>query len=99
MLAAESRAELYTANGNLDPSRLQGNSIDDLTGQGWILQKAWDKDSNLCKSFFLDRPGTYNQILVVWDYYKVMENNRWSHLEMFGVEKPDAGGAPRNPQK
>jgi hypothetical protein len=99
MLAAESRAELYTANGNLDPSRLQGNSIKDLTGQGWILQNAWDRDSNLCKSFFLERPGTYNQILVVWDYYKVMENNRWSHLEMFGMERPDGGGAARNLQK
>jgi hypothetical protein len=23
----------------------------------------------------------------------------WSHLEMFGVELPDAGGAPKNPQQ
>ena len=29
--------------------------------------------------------------------YKVMENNRWSHLDMFGMEKPDAFGAPKTP--
>ena len=56
-------AEFYTANGHLDPSTLQGNSITDLTGQGWILQKAWDNDPSACKVFRLEHPGKYNQIL------------------------------------
>ena len=99
LLTKECRAELYTANGNLDLSRLQGNSIQDLTGQGWILRKAWDKDPSICKSFFLERPGTYNQILLVWDFLKGNGHNGWSHLEMFGVGRPDAVGAPNNTQK
>jgi hypothetical protein len=99
-LAEMCRAEFYTANGNLDPSILKGNSIQDLTGQGWVLQKAWDKDPAVSKGFLLQKPGKYNQILIVWDLgaYSVMDNF-WSHLEMFGVETPDAGGAPKNPQQ
>jgi hypothetical protein len=97
MLARTSRAEFYTANGNLDPSTFNDNSIKDLTSQGWILQKAWDKDASLCKSFLLERPGQYNQMLLVWDC--VPGSSSWSHLEMFGVEAPDAGSPPKNPQK
>jgi len=65
ILAGASQAEIYTANGHLDPSTLKGNSIKDITGQGWILQKAWDKDPSYLKSFQLARPGKYNQMLVV----------------------------------
>ena len=92
-------AEFYTANGNLDPSGLKGSSIKNLTGQGWILQKAWDKDPSFSKGFPLERPGTYNQMLLVWDSYAAYENDRWSHLEMFGVKARDAGGAAKDPQK
>jgi hypothetical protein len=98
-LAGESQAEFYTANGALDPSILKGSSIQDLTSQGWILQKAWDKDPNICKGFLLEHPGKYNQMLLVWDCRKKWENSRFGHLEMFGVETPGAGGAPKNQQK
>jgi hypothetical protein len=94
VLARTSRAEFYTANGNLDPSTLKGNRVADLTGQGWILQKAWDKDASLCKRFPLERPGQYNQMLLVWDC--VPGSSSWSHLEMFGVEMPAGGGASEN---
>ena len=87
-------AEFYTANGHLDPSTLQGSSIKDLTGQGWILQKAWDKDPDICKVFRLEHPGKYNQMLVVWDGFAAYENDRWSRLEMFGVEMPTQAGRP-----
>jgi len=99
-LAEMCRAEFYTAHGNLDPSTLKGNSIQDLTGQGWVLQKAWDKDLAVSKDFLLQKPGKYNQILIVWDLgaYSVMDN-LWSHLEMFGAGTPDAGGTPTNDQK
>jgi hypothetical protein len=97
VLARTSRAEFYTANGRLDPSTLAGSSTKDITGQGWILQKAWDKDANVCKNFPLARPSQYNQMLLVWDC--VPGSSSWSHLEMFGVETPDAGGASKNPQK
>jgi hypothetical protein len=93
MLARTSRAEFYTANGSLDPSTLTGNRIEDLTGQGWILQKAWDKDASLCKRFPLERPGQYNQMLLVWDC--VPGSSSWSHLEMFGVETPAGGGGSK----
>jgi len=103
VLARTSRAEFYTANGNLDPSMLTGNRIENLTGQGWILQKAWDKDASLCKSFLLAHPGQYNQMLLVWDC--VPGSSSWSHLEMFGVEtqagaggsKESAGGSAKPP--
>jgi hypothetical protein len=85
-IARGSRAEFYTANGNLDPGQLKGNSIEDLTGQGWVLQKAWDKDPNLCKSFLLERPGQYNQVLLVWDC--VPGSSAFSHMEMFGCDAP-----------
>jgi hypothetical protein len=88
-------AEFYTANGHLDPSTLQGSSIKDLTGQGWILQKAWDNDPSACKVFRLEHPGKYNQILVVWDAFAAYENDRWSRLEMFGVETPSGGAGAR----
>ena len=81
-------AEFYTANGNLDPSTLAGSSIQDLTGQGWILQKAWDKDPSIRKEFQFARPGTYNQMLVVWDAFAAYENDRWNHLEIFGSVEP-----------
>jgi hypothetical protein len=99
-LAEMCRAEFYTANGNLDPSTLKGNSIQDLTGQGWVLQKAWDKDQAVSKDFLLQKPGKFNQILIVWDLgaYSVMDN-LWSHLEMFGAEAQEAGGASKNEQK
>ena len=99
-LAEMCQAEFYTANGNLDPSTLNGNSIQDLTGQGWILQKAWDKDPAVSKDFLRQKPGKYNQILIVWDLgaYSVMDNF-WSHLEMFGAETPDAGDAPETPRQ
>jgi len=92
-------AEFYTANGNLDPGTLPGSSIEDLTGQGWILQKSWDKDPNVRKDFLFAHPGKFNQMLVVWDGFKAYENDRWCHLEVFGSEMPGAGGAPRNLQK
>ena len=93
LFAKECRAEFYTANGNLDPGRLKGNTIKDLTDQGWILQKAWDKDPAFCKSFLLQQPGKYNQILVVWDFISKGYHNRWCHLEMFGVEELGAAGS------
>lgn len=92
-------AEFYTAHGNLDPGTLTGSSVKDLTGQGWILQKSWDKDPAICKSFELARPGSYNQMLVVWDAFAAYENDRWSRLEMFGVETPDIDRAPAEPKK
>jgi len=92
-------AEFYTAHGQLDPSTLRGSSIQDLTGQGWILQKAWNKDPGIRKDFLFEHPGNFNQILVVWDAFAAYENDRWNHLEIFGAELPDAGGAPTNPQK
>ena len=90
-IGRHSKAEFYTARGKLDPSALAGNGIADLTGQGWVLQKAWDKDSDLGKSFRLAHPGLYNQMLVVWDC-----DNRtsWMHLEMFGVETPPKADRP-----
>jgi hypothetical protein len=84
-------AEFYTANGHLDPLTLKGSSINDLTGQGWILQKAWDKDPNIRKDFLFAHPGKFNQMLVVWDAFQTYENDRWSHLEMFGSETPAKG--------
>jgi hypothetical protein len=93
MIAAESRAEVYTANGDLDPAELEGNGISALAGQGWVLQKAWEKDPGVCKGFLLAKPGKYNQILVVWDLHRTIQNNRWSHLEMFGVETPGVDGS------
>jgi len=93
----ECKAEFYTANGRLDPSTLKGNTIKDLTGQGWILQKAWASDPGVCKGFPFDRPGKYNQMLLVWD--ATCPGHLWSHLEMFGVETPEAGGSLKNPHK
>jgi len=95
VLARTSRAEFYTANGKLDPSALKGNSVKDLTGQGWILQKAWDKDPNICRGFLLARPGQYNQMLLVWDC--VPGSSSWSHLEMSGSDALDAGDSRRTP--
>ena len=91
--------EFYTANGNLDPSTLKGSSIQDLTGQGWVLQKAWDKDPEIRKEFRFAHPGKFHQMLVVWDAFEAYQNDRWCHLEVFGSEAPDAGGTPKNPQK
>ena len=85
--------EFYTANGRLDPNTLKGSTIQDLTGQGWILQKAWDKDRSVSKDFLFAHPGKFNQMLVVW------RERRWCRIEMFGAETPDAGGVPKNPQK
>jgi hypothetical protein len=99
ILAGDSEAEFYTANGALDPSTLKGNSIKDLTGQGWILQKAWNKDVSACKGFVLEHPGKYSQMLLVWDCKKTYEYNRFAHFEMFGVETPEAGGPSSNEQK
>jgi len=96
VIARESRAEFYTANGNLDPSSLKGNAQQDLTAQGWILQKAWEKDPELCKGFPFASPGRYNQMLLVWDCSR---GSRWSHMEMFGVETPGAGGPSKDEQK
>ena len=95
IIAGDSEAEFYTANGNLDPSTLKGSTIKDLTGQGWTLQKSWNKDPSACKGFLLEHPGKYNQMLLVWDSKKTYEYNRFGHFEMFGVETPDGGG-PEN---
>jgi hypothetical protein len=94
-------AEFYTANSNgqLDPGGLPGGNIQDLTGQGWILQKTWDKDSSTRMDFQFAHPGKFNQMLVVWDAFKAYQNDGWCHLEIFGSEAPDAGSAPTNPQK
>jgi len=92
-------AEFYTANSNgqLDPGTLPGSSIQDLTGQGWILQKAWDKDPRTRKDFQFARPGQFNQMLVVWDAFTDYGNDSWCHLEIFGAESPDAnGGGPKS---
>jgi hypothetical protein len=97
IIAGDSEAEFYTANDQLDPSTLKGSTIKDLTGQGWILQKAWNKDPNACKGFLLEHPGKYNQMLLVWDSKKTYEYNRFAHFEMFGSEMPDASGGPENP--
>jgi len=99
LLAGDSEAEFYTANGKLDPSTLKGGTTKDLTGQGWILQKAWTKDPDPCKGFLLNKPGKYNQMLLVWDSKKTYEYNRFAHFEMFGSDAPDAGGASKNEQK
>jgi len=99
IFAGDSEAEFYTANGKLDPSTLKGGTTKDLTGQGWILQKAWNKDPGACKGFLLEHPGKYNQMLLVWDCKKTYEYNRFAHFEMFGSETPDAGGASTNEQK
>ena len=102
ILGKYAQAEFYTANGKLDPSTLKGNTIKDITGQGWILQKAWDKDPSYLKSFQLARPGKYDQMLVVWDLYvQGTQGQRWDNLEMFGFEKPDDGGVEnfKDPQK
>ena len=82
-------AEFYTANGTQDPGTLPGSSIQDITGQGWVLQKAWDKDPNPCKAFQFERPGQYNQVLVVWDGFEGYNNDRWNRLEIFGVEETE----------
>ncbi len=87
IFAGDSAAEFYTANGKLDPSKLTGSTIKDLTGQGWVLQKAWNKDPAACKDFALAKPGKYNQMLLVWDLKKAYEYNRFGHFEMFGVEE------------
>jgi hypothetical protein len=92
-------AEFYTANGKLDPGTLPGSSIQDLTGQGWILQKTWDKDRRTRKDFQFAHPGKFNQMLVVWDAFAAYGNDSWCHLEIFGAENPDAGGAPKDPRK
>ncbi len=93
ILGRYAKAEFYTANGKLDPSTLKGHTIKDLTGQGWILQKAWDKDPSYLKSFLLARPGKYKQMLVVWDAYaQGTQCQRWDNLEMFGFEEPGTGG-------
>ncbi len=92
-------AEFYTAKGSLDPSTLKGSSVKDLTDQGWVLQKAWDKDSNPCKNFLLEHPGKVSQMLLVWDSFSDYENDRWGSLEVFGSDAEGAGGAPKNPQK
>jgi len=95
-----SKAEFYTANGSLDPSTLNGNNIQDLTGQGWILQRAWENDPEVCKGFSFPRPGKYNQMLLVWGGGKWgAGGSSWSNLEMFGVETPEAGGALKTPHK
>ncbi|MEI6234437.1 MAG: hypothetical protein WCT04_15400 [Planctomycetota bacterium] len=92
-------AEFYTANGPLDPGTLPGSSIQDITDQGWILQKAWDKDSSTRKDFQFAHPGPFNQMLVVWDAFTDYGNDAWCHLEIFGSRNPDAGDAPKSPQK
>ena len=90
-LAGQCRAEFYTANGNLDPAKLAGSSTKDITGQGWVLQKTWDRDGNPRKSFLLEHPGTYNQILLTWECQGYEIKNEWSHLEMFGSDAPANG--------
>ena len=82
-------AEFYTANGPLDPGALPGSSIQDLTGHGWILQKAWDKDSSVRKDFQFAHPGQFSQMLVVWDAFTDYGNDAWCHLEIFGSGIPD----------
>jgi len=98
-LAGKCLAEFYTANGNLDPAKLASCSSQDLTGQGWILQKSWKDDGSVCKSFRLEHPGKYNQMLLVWPNQGYNIPNGWSHMEMFGCEMPDAGDMPNDPQK
>ena len=79
-------AEFYTAKGQLDPGTLLGSSIRDLTGQGWILQKTWDKNLSTRMDFQFTHPGQFNQMLVVWDAFKAYQNDGWCHLEIFGAE-------------
>ncbi len=99
VLAGDSEVEFYTANGTLDPDILKRGTIKDLTGQGWILQKAWNRDPSVCKGFLLEQPGQYNQMLLVWDSKKTYEYNRFAHFEMFGATPPDADSAAGKPQK
>jgi hypothetical protein len=91
-------AEFYTANGPLDPGALPGSSIQDLTGHGWILQKAWDRDTSTRKDFPFAHPGQFNQMLVVWDAFTDYGNDSWCHLQIFGSGIPDgaAGSQPRS---
>ncbi len=90
-------AEFYTANGTLDPATLKGSSIQDLTGQGWILQKAWDRDASIRKDFRFAHPGKFSQLLVVWDAFAAYENDRWNHLEVFGAELTANSGDKSKP--
>jgi hypothetical protein len=99
ILAGASEVEFYTSSGALDPGTLKGSTLKDLTGQGWILQKSWNKDTNPCKEFLLNKPGKYKQMLLVWDNKKTYESNRFGHFEMFGAEATAAGGATKSPEK
>lgn len=77
-------AEFYTHNGSLlDPSGLGSASSASLTGQGWVLQKAWTADTANAKSFLLSQPGLYNQILLVWDEGGASQSGRLTNLEIF----------------
>jgi hypothetical protein len=91
-------AEFYTANSNgqLDPGGLSGNSIQDLTGQGWILQKTWDKDSSTRMDFQFAHPGQFNQMLVVWNAFKAYQNDGCCHLEVFGSDARAGGGGSKD---
>jgi hypothetical protein len=87
VLAGASQAEFYTSDGALDPGALKGGTPKDLTAQGWILQKSWDKDPSLCKSFALTKPGRYRQMLLVWDGLGFHPSSpAWSRLELFGFD-------------
>ncbi len=92
-------AEFYTAKGPLDPGTLPGSTTKDLTGQGWILQKTWDKDPGTRKDFQFAHPGKFTQMLVVWDAFTDYGNDSWCHLEIFGAESSGAGDTPKYPQK
>jgi hypothetical protein len=89
ILAGDSQAEFYTADGALDPGSLKGATPKELTAQGWILQKSWDKDPSLSKGFRLAKPGRYRQLLLVWDGLGFHPSQpAWSRLELYGAGSP-----------
>lgn len=86
-------AEVYTYNHGgtpLNPAVLAGTTVADITGQGWILQKAWAADATTGKAFLLPQAGLYNQILLVWDEGGANQSGRLSNFELFAA-MPEPG--------
>ena len=83
--------EIWIVGAKRTPFGAFCGTVKDLTDQGWVLQKSWDKDPEFRKEFRMKQPGKFNQMLVVWDAFAEYENDRWNHLEVFGAETPVKG--------